>query len=238
MKRWTEDEIDECLLLLNEGKNYNYISSKLKRSKKSVEEKLKKLGYSYRKVNKDNSDFKIHKDCEYCKTPFVSYIKHNRKFCSQSCSASYNNTLKKANKKCLNCGIEIPKRNKYCSVRCQWTYKSDIIKHRIESGDTTLHPTQYKKYLINKHGNKCMKCGWCEVNPQTKNVPIQLDHINGDSDDNRLINLRLLCPNCHSLTPTYGILNKGNGRSERQRYRNQLKDLTIDELIKEKEKTN
>lgn len=34
-------------------------------------------------------------------------------------------------------------------------------------------------------------------------IPLELDHINGDRHDNRLRNLRFLCPNCHALTPTY-----------------------------------
>jgi 5-methylcytosine-specific restriction endonuclease McrA len=34
-------------------------------------------------------------------------------------------------------------------------------------------------------------------------IPLELDHINGDSSNNNLDNLRLLCPNCHALTPTY-----------------------------------
>jgi HNH endonuclease len=40
-------------------------------------------------------------------------------------------------------------------------------------------------------------------------MPLELDHINGRRDDNRLTNLRLLCPNCHAQTPTYRGRNVG-----------------------------
>jgi hypothetical protein len=40
-------------------------------------------------------------------------------------------------------------------------------------------------------------------------IPLELDHINGRRDDNRLTNLRLLCPNCHAQTPTYRGRNIG-----------------------------
>jgi 5-methylcytosine-specific restriction endonuclease McrA len=54
----------------------------------------------------------------------------------------------------------------------------------------------------------------CEVcNRTTWNgepIPLELDHINGQRSDNRIENLRILCPNCHAQTPTYRGRNIGN----------------------------
>jgi Zn finger protein HypA/HybF involved in hydrogenase expression len=54
--------------------------------------------------------------------------------------------------------------------------------------------------------HKCECCGITEWNG--KPAPIELDHINGDHCDNRLENLRILCPNCHAQTDTYRGKNK------------------------------
>ncbi len=54
---------------------------------------------------------------------------------------------------------------------------------------------------------KCELCGWSEKSKDGR-TPLELDHINGDSRDNRLKNLRILCPNCHSLQPTHRGRNK------------------------------
>lgn len=48
----------------------------------------------------------------------------------------------------------------------------------------------------------CEQCGW-EVKTEGGYLPLELDHINGDRHDNRLENLRILCPNCHSLTRSH-----------------------------------
>lgn len=53
----------------------------------------------------------------------------------------------------------------------------------------------------------CELCGWCTKAGDGR-IPVELDHINGDRMDDRLENLRVLCPNCHSLQPTHRGKNK------------------------------
>jgi Zn finger protein HypA/HybF involved in hydrogenase expression len=60
---------------------------------------------------------------------------------------------------------------------------------------------------------KCIKCG-CNGLWQGETIVLDLDHINGDNTDNRLENLRFLCPNCHSQTSTYKGRNKNTGKQK------------------------
>lgn len=74
-------------------------------------------------------------------------------------------------------------------------------------------PAPLRKYIFNKYDSKCCKCGWTAVNPYTKSIPLEVDHIDGNSNNNSENNLQLLCPNCHSLTSTYRGANRGHGRN-------------------------
>jgi len=71
-----------------------------------------------------------------------------------------------------------------------------------------------KKRLLREGLKKpaCEICGWAQRSPDGR-LPIELDHINGDKNDNRIENLRILCPNCHSLQPTH----RGSNHRHRRR---------------------
>jgi Zn finger protein HypA/HybF involved in hydrogenase expression len=82
----------------------------------------------------------------------------------------------------------------------------------------TIHEkkrTAYVKRALIKLGikeaNKCENCGLREW--MGEKITIELDHVNGNSLDNRLKNLRFLCPNCHSMTPTWRGRNIRGGSS-------------------------
>lgn len=71
--------------------------------------------------------------------------------------------------------------------------------------EKSLYLGPLKKRLLS-FGHKEDVCSECGIRGVYNNKPItlQVDHINGINDDNRLENLRILCPNCHSQTETYG----------------------------------
>ena len=71
--------------------------------------------------------------------------------------------------------------------------------------------------MLELHDNKCPQCGWHEVHPITKKVPLTINHKDGNSRNTVPNNIEGLCPNCHSLPPHYGALNKGNGRKSRKK---------------------
>lgn len=120
---------------------------------------------------------------------------------------------------CENCGCEIHDhftKRRFCSCGCAGKYKhktsvNEWLKHPEKFDSPVVYPF-IKAYMMELHNNKCELCGWGETNTFSGLIPLEVHHINGDSTDNRIENLQLLCPNCHSLTGNYGIRNKGKSK--------------------------
>lgn len=125
-------------------------------------------------------------------------------------------------KYCTCCGKELTneqRHNMYCSQECANIAKKQKKINAWLSGEETgncqngqLSKT-IRNYLLEKANYQCELCGWNKVNPITNKAPLEIHHIDGDYENNKLENLQVLCPNCHSLTPNFKALNK----SERQR---------------------
>ncbi|MBA3462410.1 MAG: HNH endonuclease [Deltaproteobacteria bacterium] len=76
---------------------------------------------------------------------------------------------------------------------------------------TSTHQLKLRLFREGLKQPCCELCGWCERAPDGR-IPVELDHKNGDRNDNRLENLRVLCPNCHALQPTHRGLNRKSVR--------------------------
>lgn len=142
--------------------------------------------------------------CEECGIK-IPYERRFNRFCSRSCSATQTNSL-------------CPKRIKIPKERKQATKFKEIRKQKFEEGKIKYR--QYLKKCILEfvdpihHCHMCKRKEW-EYDGTLVPIPLELDHINGDPSNDFPSNLRLLCPNCHALTPTAKGKNKGNGRQSR-----------------------
>lgn len=140
--------------------------------------------------------------CPWCQQTLPYESRRNR-FCSQSCSISFSNTAR------ARAPTDAP--HVSTKTKCRSTLEDDVLAGRASA-------RRVKRYLISQHGQRCMDpaCAW---DFECRLVNVELDHVDGDSSNNALDNVRLLCPNCHSLTPTYKNRNAGQGRAyRRERY--------------------
>lgn len=173
-----------------------------------------------------NKDPKL---CLFCKIP-LSYDKRQNDYCSQSCSAKLLNTSRgfilSENKifNCLFCKKDFRAKgtdeHKYCSRKCMASYWWQESKQQLLSDgyDKSYNHHLSKRYLLELNNGTCQICNLFEW--LGKPMPLVLDHINGNSDDGSLTNLRVICNNCDALTDFYKSKNKGNGRARRrQRYK-------------------
>lgn len=85
-----------------------------------------------------------------------------------------------------------------------------LVENSSYNSTGSLKNRLLKENFIEYYCNICKIDTWLD-----KPISLQLDHINGIGNDNRIENLRLLCPNCHSQTETYGTKNKNRKRKRK-----------------------
>ncbi len=77
------------------------------------------------------------------------------------------------------------------------------LSNEIQIQSYKLKNRLLKENVFKHICSNCSSTTWLD-----QPIPLELDHINGNNKDNSLRNLRLLCPNCHALTPTYRSKNR------------------------------
>ena len=154
--------------------------------------------------------------CLRCKTETP-----NPKFCCQSCAASHNNRGVRRHgnspvlRKCAACPSWTIN-PKFCSLVCSHKASLKEGQNQFRKG-LIQSSTALRRHMNLRYGNRCMNpnCAW---DFDKLSVVCQVDHRDGNWKNNKPSNLRLLCPNCHTRTKTYGSKNLGNGRTKRREW--------------------
>jgi hypothetical protein len=172
---------------------------------------LKKQGQE--RTQKCIDDYEANpKFCLHCGTK-IPFEKRESKFCNRSCSASYNNrgvTRHIKRSKFCQCGNPKKLINKYCD-EC---IEKRVYNKKYTDLQEAKNDRVRKRILLEQREHKCEVCGLLEWND--KPIPLELDHIDGNTDNNTALNLRLICPNCHAQTETYKGANAGKDSSRQQ----------------------
>lgn len=156
--------------------------------------------------------------CE-CGNIFTQNIgSYKKRFCSRRCAGIFvkRHTPESNVKRSLGAqkfyeGLSSQERSDRARAtvpKARATYQSNFLAAEFE----TLKPgTKFRRVMLEQN-NCCLKCGLNEW--QGEKITLELDHVNGDNKDNSRENLRYLCPNCHSQTPTWrGRNNTGKNNS-------------------------
>ena len=117
---------------------------------------------------------------------------------------------------CIACGQECKRAHaKFCSNMCQ-----QKERRRLKAVNGTGGQRSLKRYIIEIEGHRCSICEFTHWLDDP--IPLVLDHIDGNSENNSLDNLRVVCGNCDMQLPTYKSKNIGKGRhTRRKRYSEQ-----------------
>lgn len=155
--------------------------------------------------------------CKSCDKEFSRKRRTKRPavYCSNECK----HAAKRKQRYCRRCHAAID-----CGIVCdgcrsqvpgRWTSFEDLKGDRAR-----------KFRLLRDRGHRCEICGNIEWMGQP--IPIELDHVDGDSDNNAITNLRLICLNCHGQTQTYRNKNAKN----RKKTSTRRKQMAVGALIR------
>lgn len=159
----------------------------------------------------------VPKRCRHCTKP-LDFDRRRNDFCGHSCSASHGNVgnnkhAKRHVPRNCPCG-DLPRRNnKYCDT----CLAKGVHFHRAPSLESCRDDGTRRSYLLRTRPRQCQQCLGTEWLGQP--IPLEMDHIDGDSGNNVGGNLRLVCPNCHAQSPWSKGRNRGRGREKRQQTR-------------------
>lgn len=152
--------------------------------------------------------------CEYgCNGKAQFTLKNGRHCCSKRTSSCDGQKKKNSEntKKVYDEGKRLPASTVYQNLpeetkqRMNWN-KGNYSNTVFEHGGIGNH----KAVLIQERGHQCEDCELAEWKSQP--IPLELEHSDGDNKNNIRENLKLLCCNCHALTPTWRGRNINSGK--------------------------
>lgn len=219
--KWNEEK-DNIEKLIKEGVSYERIGRQYGVTGASVKKAAKKLGIELeqKRVINPNEHFNKGKYVHICGNKKTYDDKVTTHVC-QNCGANFEHKRSS--------------RNKFCSLKCQGEFnRKEKIKEWLDNPSKFNGSWSYafiKNYLLEKYSNKCQICGWGEENLYTHTIPLEIHHLDGDCTNNKEENLQLLCPNCHSLTETFGSSNKNSKRYKLKEYKTNLNRFKLLSMI-------
>lgn len=137
---------------------------------------------------------RFERNCAHCLLAFTTNSRINASCCSTVCA----NKLRRIHPERV-----VPTRTEY--------FEQAKAAYKLVPFDDVGWDTKRKR-VIEEQNDQCSRCGVDEW--QGVKLSLDVDHINGDRFDHRRENLEALCPNCHSITPTFKGKNKNTKRKQ------------------------